>query len=183
MTKSVAVAVMILLSLLHEGEAVDYLDLPGRRDCDLYDMPSSKDRVCKTVSSNEETLISWYTGTLDSQRCLSLVAITSHDLIPFCPGYLGMKMSLWCNFENATVIYKDGVPLNGNSSVTYSSLQKQHEGLYQCRTDGINVAGEFNLTVEGRLLHQYYLVLPISTGICSSLGTKLEQNRKHPLSG
>ena len=152
MTKSVAVAVMILLSLLHEGEAIDYLDLPGRRDCDLYDVPSSKDRVCN-MSSSSDGEIRWYTGTLDKQRCLPQVATTSQDLIPFCPGYLGMKMSLWCNFENATVIYKDGVPLNGNSSVTYSSLQKQHEGLYQCRTDNISVAGEFNLTVEGRLLH------------------------------
>ena len=177
MTKSVAVAVMILLSLLHDGEAVDYLDLPGRRDCDLYDVPSSKDRVCKTVSSNEETLIIWYTGTLDSQRCLPQVAITSQDLIPFCPGYLGMKMGLWCNFENATVIYKDGVPLNGNSSVTYSSLQKQHEGLYQCRTDSINVAGEFNLTVEGRLLHQYYLVLPISTALSLYWDLQLTWNK------
>ena len=66
-----------------------------------------------------------------------------------------MGMDLWCDFDGEAVIYKDGAPLTGGSNVTYSSLQKENEGLYQCvqSVNGSNeVVGEFNMTIRSELV-------------------------------
>ena len=120
-----------------------------RRDCDGYDAPASKDRVCWMRNTGLE----WYTGTLDSKRCsIFSVKSTSRDVSTFCPGYVGMNMSLWCDFINvSSVIYKDGAPLSEGPTVTFNGLRKEDEGLYQCRIRGsLELIDEFNMTVRSK---------------------------------
>ena len=121
-----------------------------RNDCDLYDVPSAKDRVCRMNDRFGYVELEWHTGTIDEQTCLLSVGHTSQDILKFCPGYVGMNMSLWCDFAHVTsVIYKDGLPLTGDSTVTFDRLQKEDKGLYQCRKyDTSEVIGEFNMTVQ-----------------------------------
>ena len=148
----VAFVVVALRALAMESSS----DVCQRRDCDLYDAPSSKDRVCwmhnATRSGNTE--LEWYTGTLESERCRSSAIRTSRDVSKFCPGYVGMNMSLWCDFINvASVIYKDGVPLSEGPTVTFDGLRKEDEGLYQCRRRGsLELIAEFNMTVRSKTI-------------------------------
>ena len=146
-----AVATFVVLAL--QSLQASGSDVCKRNDCDLYDVPSAKDRVCRMNDRFGYVELEWYTGTLDEQTCLRLGMGISQDISDFCPGYVGMNMSLWCDFVNVTsVIYKNGMPLTGDSTVTFDRLQKEDEGLYQCRQyDSSEVIGEFNMTVQSEL--------------------------------
>ena len=123
-------------------------------DCERYEVPAKRERVCRQYISLTGALeVEWYTGSLASQICDG--SSTSMEVLTFCPGYVGMTMGLLCDFDGETVIYKDGAPLTGGSNVTYSSLQRENEGLYQCvqSVNGSNeVVGEFNMTVRSKLV-------------------------------
>lgn len=123
-----------------------------QRDCNQYDVPSGgRHRVCRTPTFvDDSTGVEWYAGTLDSDPVCAGLA---HESIDYCPGYVGMSMSLWCDFDNVSaVISKDGVDLTGNATKTFSSVRKGDEGLYQCRRkDSGELLGEFNMTVRSKL--------------------------------
>ena len=147
------VAFVFVLALWSVGEIASESEVcqTTRGDCGLYDAPSSKDRVCRMHGTLGDYSLEWYTGTLDSPRCTNS-RTTSRDFLFYCPGYVGMNMSLWCDFVDVTsVIYKDGVPLTGEPTVTFNRLQKEHEGLYQCRrNDSLELIEEFNMTVQSK---------------------------------
>ena len=146
-----AFAVLALQCLQLRSISAQYVCQPT--DCDPYDSPASEDRICRlhAIRGGEAVQLGWRAGALEdqAQRCRnSFYPITIAD---FCPGYVGMRMSLLCDFEEEVAIYKDGVPLTGGTHVTYSSLQRKHQGLYQCvqLVNGSNeVVGEFNMTVQ-----------------------------------
>lgn len=125
-----------------------------RKDCDQYDAPTAKERVCRIHSTPSGSELEWYTGTLDGEleRCMGI--LRARDVSKFCPGYVGMSMSLLCDFANVTaVLYKDGEPLTEEANVTFSGLQKEDEGLYQCRQRGsLDLIAEFNMTVQSKTL-------------------------------
>ena len=154
MGRSVAVA-FIVISLWSTAKCEPYVCQES--DCNLYDTPSDKNRVCKVSDAFDYLELEWYTGTLDDRTCHNSVTGVSQDVSEVCPGYVGMTMSLWCDFVNVTsVIYKNGMPLTGDSTVTFDRLQKKDEGLYQCRQyyDSGEVIIEFNMTVQGELYEQ-----------------------------
>ena len=149
METGLAAVIVILLGLLSVSNSRFVCQ---RGDCDRYDVPPGNDRVCRVPAyADVSTKVEWYAGTLDSgHRCPNYLA---YDIKDFCPGYVGMNMNLWCDFANITsVIVKDGIPLTGGATVTFNSLRKEDEGLYQCRrNDSSEVLGEFNMTVRGKL--------------------------------
>lgn len=130
-----------------------------RWDCDRYDSPSSRERVCRLVVDGDGAKkVNWYTGTLEERKCWNFRYNIAQDVIDFCPGYAGMTMSLLCNFSSLSVIYRDGHPLTGGAAVTFSNLQKEHEGRYECRDARTNeTLGEYNMTVRSEF---YYFMLP-----------------------
>ena len=142
------IAVALYASVMESSSS----DVCQRRDCDRYDVPSSKDRVCRMYNTSDYIGLEWYTGTLDSARCTVFGRSTSRDISRFCPGHVGMNMSLWCDFVHFTsVIYKDGVPFTNEPTVTFNRLQKEDEGLYQCRRHGsLELIAEFNMTVQSK---------------------------------
>ena len=147
---------VLFLLLLILWESARASEVCRRRiDCGIYDAPSSKDRVCKIYNTTSGSIVlEWYTGTLNSSRCTASAAkLISRDFSKFCPGYVGMSMSLWCDFVNVTsVIYKNGVPLTSESTVTFNRLQKEDEGLYQCKRHGsLELIAEFNMTVQSKI--------------------------------
>lgn len=158
MSRNVPVAFIVVA--LH-ALAMESTDVCQRRDCNLYDAPAGKDRVCwmHNTTRSGSTGLEWYTGTLESERCRSYAKSTSRDVSKFCPGYVGMNMSLWCDFINvnvASVIYKDGVPLSEGPTVTFNGLRKEDEGLYQCKRCGSQeLIDEFNMTVQSKT-HNHY---------------------------
>ena len=143
-----------LSSAVQGQQRSEYTCLPS--DCDRYKVPAKRERVCRQYISDVGTLdVQWYTGTLAYESCESS---ESSEVLTSCPGYVGMSMGLLCDFDGETVIYKDGAPLTGGSNVTYRSLQREHEGLYQCvqPVSGSNeVVGEFNMTVRSELIVAY----------------------------
>ena len=122
-----------------------------RWDCDRYESPAGKNRVCLVHGTGQ---VEWYTGT-DSIGC-NRDRLTSRDFSSFCPGYVGMNMSLNCVVANAS-IYKDGVPLSDEPTVTFfNGLRAEDEGLYQCRRRGsLEVIHKFNMTVQSKILIMY----------------------------
>ena len=158
-------AVLVLFFLLSAGEAREYGDFDyyydpvytrTRSKCDLYNYPSSKDRVCRWRYDSDDctAAVQWYTGTLPGgERCDELGPPTTwKDCLSFCPGYVGMRMSLWCDFNGngTSLIYKDGRQLTGNATVTFNRLKKENEGVYQCRSINGSLIGEFNMTVQSK---------------------------------
>ena len=147
--EKIATVLIITFCLLSVGEGA----VCRRGDCDLYEVPSGKDRVCRMPA--DSSIVEWYVGTLESAPKCSLGGFSRVLSIwdDFCPGYVGMNMSLWCDSAVVTgpVIFKDGIPLSGNATVTFNYLRKEDEGLYQCRrNDSGEVLGEFNMTVRGK---------------------------------
>ena len=123
-----------------------------RHDCNKYDAPlGGSHRVCRMhVFVDDWTGVEWYAGTLDSDTC---PPDHGHEVIEYCPGYVGMNMTLWCDFGNmSAVISKDGVDLTGSATKIFDSVRKEDEGLYQCRqNDTGELLGEFNMTVRSKL--------------------------------
>lgn len=148
------VLLLFLLRSPWENAARASSEVCQRRDCDRYDVPAGKDRVClmHNLMHSGSTGLEWYTGTLESEKCSISGRTRSRDVSKFCPGYVGMNMSLWCDFINiSSVIYKDGVPLSEGPTVTFNGLRKEDEGLYQCRRrDSGELIDEFNMTVQSK---------------------------------
>ena len=145
MEKGLAAIIVISLNLLNASGSERHCQ---SSDCDRYDVPPSKNRVCTMPAYQDSTGVEWSVGTQGScPRSLS------SDVKDFCPGYVGMNMSLVCGFSNVTsVIFKDGRPLSGGATVTFNYLRKEDEGLYQCwRNDSGGLLGEFNMTVRSKL--------------------------------
>jgi hypothetical protein len=149
MGSGVAHIVLVLFLILripweNDARSSEVCQKSGRRsDCDRYDSPAGKDRVCMV---SDEGLVDWYT---DAKVCRHDISV-SRDLSDFCPGYVGMNMSLGCNV-NTSVIYKDGMLVSDEPAVTFNGLQAENEGLYQCRRRGsLEVIHEFNMTVQSK---------------------------------
>ena len=157
MATGVATVILLLFLLWSPWDSVAGApEVCQKEDCYTYDSPASKDRVCRMhnmglFGNTVANQLEWYTGTLDSPRC-TRDSRSRNFLELYCPGYVGMHMSLLCEFTNVTsVIYKDGMPLSDGPTVTFNQLQKENEGLYQCRRRGsLQVIAEFNMTVQSK---------------------------------
>ena len=154
MVKHLATVFIVSLGLLTlsvgQLQGGDFIDKYQRirSACDVVDTPPSIDRVCRLHydSENSQVALQWYTGTLNAERCDD--NDNNNGVLPFCPGYVGMRMSLWCDFsDNSTSLYKNGSRIGG-STVTFYRLQKEDEGAYRCMRNG-SLIGEFNMTVDG----------------------------------
>ena len=150
---SATIVVTAFFAITAQSADTDTCNHPS--DCDHHEVPAKRGRTCRVYESQKGlTGVKVNAGTLDSpaSNCQAVEFLYS-----VCPGYVGMSMSLWCDFEEEVAIYKDGVPLTGGTNVTYSSLQREHQGLYQCvqSVNGSNeVVGEFNMTVQSEFVLQ-----------------------------
>ena len=150
MNECVAVIIVVTASFAITAQSASTCNDPS--DCDYHEVPPKRGRTCRVHESQYEVKVN--AGTLDSpaSNCQAVEVLDS-----VCLGYVGMSMSLWCDFEEEVAIYKDGVPLTGGTNVTYSSLQREHQGLYQCVqfVNGSNeVVSEFNMTVQSEFVLQ-----------------------------
>ena len=66
-----------------------------------------------------------------------------------CLAYVGMALTFKCSLSesNAIYIYKDGKYVNA-SLITYSNLQPEHAGEYECRVNSSFVLTRYNITVS-----------------------------------
>ena len=155
---SATIVVTAFFAITAQSADTDTCNHPS--DCDHHEVPPKRGRTCRVYESQKGlTGVKVNAGTLDSpaSNCQAVEFLYS-----VCPGYAGMSMSLWCDFEEEVAIYKDGVPLTGGTNVTYSSLQREHQGLYQCvqSVNGSNeVVGEFNMTVQSEFVNSTGLTI------------------------
>ena len=159
MESILAAVIAISLGILNmsAGESDSSNNMCQRHDCNQYDAPSGgRHRVCRI--DDDRTGVEWYAGALNSDT-YTCPPYQAHDFIEYCPGYVGMNMTLWCDFDNVSaVISKDGVDLTESSTIIFNSVRKEDEGLYQCRrNDSGKLLGEYNMTVHSKLgVHVYY---------------------------
>lgn len=162
MESILAAVIAISLGILNmsAGESDSSNMCRTRHGCNQYDVPSGgRHRVCRMhVFDDGWTGVEWHAGTLNSNTCPATVA---HGVIEYCPGYVGMNMTLWCDFGNVSaVISKDGKDLTESATKIVNSVRKEDEGLYQCRRkDSGELLGEFNMTVRSEL--GYTLLLTV----------------------